>query len=124
MKGPLSVALAAIAITAVSFACSSSPSRPPIDNTGGGGNPGGVSEGPKADAATDAAPPTAEDAGTPVTTTDSGNEAGICSAGGCGGCCNALNECVTGTTSLACGVLGVPCVQCMAGSNCMGGYCQ
>jgi hypothetical protein len=119
MKSPLSVALAVTALATIAFACSSSPSRPPIDTTGGGPAPGSGS--PKPDAAT----PTNEDAGTPVTpVADGGTEAGVCSAGGCGGCCNAINQCVAGTTIQACGVLGVPCVMCMAGSNCTGGYCQ
>jgi hypothetical protein len=122
MESSLRVATVLVTVVSIAFACSSTPSRPPIE-TGTGSTPGATTG--AGTVKTDAAPPASDDAGTPVTpAADSGVEAGVCSAGGCGGCCNALNECVTGTTNTACGVLGVPCAVCNAGSNCSGGYCQ
>jgi hypothetical protein len=122
MESPLRVATLLVTAVSIAFACSSTPNRPPIETNGGdspGTSPGAGTV--KNDGGTDAGD---EDAGSVVSPADSGTEAGICSAGGCGGCCNALNQCITGTSNGACGVLGVPCAVCNPGSNCSGGYCQ
>ena len=123
MKSSSWVATVVVAVAGVAFACSSAPSHPPLQTTGGtnpGPSPGGGSG--RADGGTDGGVPY-QDAG-PGPSTDGAVEGGVCTGGNCSGCCDAINNCQTGTFNAACGVLGVSCVTCTAGTTCSGGFCQ
>jgi hypothetical protein len=122
-----SIAASVLVTACIIAACSSTPSRPPIDTTGSvnPGSGGATGATPSDDAGatgTDGGGTTAasDDGGTPI-------EGGAaCSSGNCTGCCiaSAPTTCFQGTTNSACGLLGSFCLTCTAGFNCVNGGCQ
>ena len=107
---------------AITAACSSTPTHPPIE-TSGGSNPGpagGGGSSPAQDA--DGGTTASGDAGTPIG--DGGAAATSCNNGNCNGCCDTLQRCQPGTSTAVCGVSGGLCLSCQAGAICSGGFCQ
>ncbi len=113
----------ALSVVAMVFACSSTPTQPPIETTGTGAPSQGGNSNPPAGSSSGGV---SDDGGGLSTSVDASFDGGNCNSGSCAtGCCNFLtNTCESGQSNTYCGISGEACVACPTGTSCTGGGCQ